>query len=906
MRLLNAAKKGHIKRFKISLIASFLLTIIISSNAFAFPDSIIKMFLYNNILGYDDTCDTSSSSSSSSSYQRGDYDGIPTEGLSEDQARRVDELHDMVVAYSIDFGIPWELALAQGIQESSLGLNNATSASEYLHNTKHNYHGINVPSGCDVRSKTCAYAFKTEEDGYYGYFFNLANTGVYRAKGVFKNPTDAYETLRSIAAAGYAGDPNYLSRVGSHLKAIEQRSKEKGWDSSADIAKKYPRYLENAHKNDTGVDLDIAMVNSSNGHPTNDADNPTSFPNKPTSISDSSSSKKPTSTYNWKAGWLQDFEGIIKDSAIDSGLKLDASHNNDYTTRLNGKIAPNKILLHSTEGGLYSGESFLKNGGYGKTANGTTTPAHFSINMKDRKIYQHYPITKPSDAIAGPDEAAGIQIEIMGISNNPSSDVYLYDVNNFTDDDWAYLVDFLYAISGETSIPITTNVNWELAGNNNNANRLSVADFKAYTGVLGHQHAPQNDHTDPGNIWSKISSSKGGGRNLSNSSSNNSYSNNLCNPSTSNSSNVSALNSDAIAKLAVSAAWPFREGENGEVGTCDGEPWQGYKKGNTCKNTPKPKYKELFDSAGIPGSYQDCGHFVASVIVGGGFDQNFTKSGTSNMISYMTGAGNSLWEEIPNNGTNTADNNNLQPGDIMISAQHTQFYVGEIGSPYGYVASASTGSNPTVGAMSNSTNISHDSSGTNYRYFRYRGSVTSSDGKLTSGGMTLSEAQAFIQPYINKANETLNVHSDITFEGAQIHGTSCKYGTLNNCVAFSQWFVNRYTTANIINTTNGDKFVNALINSNQGFINGGNTPRPYAIFSFGSYNRAGWSSHNHTGVVMGIDEANDKIIIAEAACGHGSPDNWKYVSELKLSDWTGQSGLTYAYTDDILNEDFIK
>ena len=33
---------------------------------------------------------------------------------------------------------------------------------------------------------------------------------------------------------------------------------------------------------------------------------------------------------------------------------------------------------------------------------------------------------------------------------------------------------------------------------------ISVEEFKNYEGVLGHMHAPDNDHNDPGNIWPKL------------------------------------------------------------------------------------------------------------------------------------------------------------------------------------------------------------------------------------------------------------------------------------------------------------------------------------------------------------------------------------------------------------------
>lgn len=53
----------------------------------------------------------------------------------------------------------------------------------------------------------------------------------------------------------------------------------------------------------------------------------------------------------------------------------------------------------------------------------------------------------------------------------------------------------------------------------------------------------------------------------------------------------------------------------------------------------------------------------------------------------------------------------------------------------------------------------------------------------------------------------------------------------------------------------------------------------------------------HTGVVLGIDEAANKIFIGEAGCSQ--PISWTRAKEKKLSDFTNKS-YTYAYTDNIL------
>ena len=160
-----------------------------------------------------------------------------------------------------------------------------------------------------------------------------------------------------------------------------------------------------------------------------------------------------------------------------------------YTTE-NGK--PNKILLHSTEE--------IGRDGIKIYPSGNVYPAHFVINLKEKKIWQHFSIYQPSLAIVNHDKSGPIQIEIVGFST-PSSDGYKseWDLKKFSDEDWDYLAKVLLAISEETGIPLTSSVSWT-----DGAERLGDEEFTNYKGVIGHMHVPGNDHTDPGNIWQYV------------------------------------------------------------------------------------------------------------------------------------------------------------------------------------------------------------------------------------------------------------------------------------------------------------------------------------------------------------------------------------------------------------------
>lgn len=166
----------------------------------------------------------------------------------------------------------------------------------------------------------------------------------------------------------------------------------------------------------------------------------------------------------------------------------------------------------------------------------------------------------------------------------------------------------------------------------------------------------------------------------------------------------------------------------------------------------------------------------------------------------------------------------------------------------------------------------------------------SSSSALVSGGLNLSQAQALMEEYKSLPSPQVS-------DPWGIKANDFPYGcgaSLANCVEFSLYFVNRYTKARMSGLPDGHDVVGALLSANKGFIDGGHTPKAYAIFSHdsGSFGGAG-----HTGVVLGIDKANNKIIIGEAGCGAGL--DFIGAHEYSLSEWTDNPSITYAYTDNI-------
>ena len=88
--------------------------------------------------------------------------------------------------------------------------------------------------------------------------------------------------------------------------------------------------------------------------------------------------------------------------------------------------------------------------------------------------------------------------------------------------------------------------------------------------------------------------------------------------------------------------------------------------------------------------------------------------------------------------------------------------------------------------------------------------------------------------------------------------------------------------------------------SSHGFVYGGFTPKPFAVFSTGySTINCGSLPCGHTGVVLGIDQASDTIYIGQA--GYDTPlVGYSDVITYSLSEYTS-GNYWYAYTDNIIN-----
>ena len=167
------------------------------------------------------------------------------------------------------------------------------------------------------------------------------------------------------------------------------------------------------------------------------------------------------------------------------------------------------------------------------------------------------------------------------------------------------------------------------------------------------------------------------------------------------------------------------------------------------------------------------------------------------------------------------------------------------------------------------------------------------NGGAVSGGLTMEQAKALMKKYRNLPSLQWSKYS--------LTGYSCQGGPVANCVSFSNYFVQKYTTYG--KSVGGDGGVYAKNLASKAGLDHGSDPKPYAVFSkpTGS-TMCGGHLCGHTGVVLNVDKERGKIIIGEAGCS--MPNSWTDAHEYSLKAWTGGNNY-YAYTDNIIKLDEV-
>ncbi|MGP4916253.1 peptidoglycan-binding protein [Brachybacterium tyrofermentans] len=163
-----------------------------------------------------------------------------------------------------------------------------------------------------------------------------------------------------------------------------------------------------------------------------------------------------------------------------------------------------KGLLHSTETGTWPG--------YGGGSSAPHMTLRFNEGGKSIEARQHFRADRPARALVN--QSGGVQtnnwtvfqIELIGSCDRAFATKHGYPyLPDLLTEPWARdaLAAVLASVSESLGIPLASSVDWARypgSYGENAGQRLSDAGWTGYTGWLGHQHVPENDHGDPGDI----------------------------------------------------------------------------------------------------------------------------------------------------------------------------------------------------------------------------------------------------------------------------------------------------------------------------------------------------------------------------------------------------------------------
>jgi hypothetical protein len=148
----------------------------------------------------------------------------------------MDKYYPIALKYGLQYKMPWETAMAQGILESASG-------TSRFARERNNFHGI----GAFDRNPDLAIRYESPEKGWEGYYKNIKLTSVYKEHHALEHPNDPYLFLQAVTAAGYASDKNYYNKNATIIKAVEKRAELKGYrlsrnnpDSDPNISSEFP------------------------------------------------------------------------------------------------------------------------------------------------------------------------------------------------------------------------------------------------------------------------------------------------------------------------------------------------------------------------------------------------------------------------------------------------------------------------------------------------------------------------------------------------------------------------------------------------------------------------------------------------------------------------------------------
>jgi hypothetical protein len=155
---------------------------------------------------------------------------------------------------------------------------------------------------------------------------------------------------------------------------------------------------------------------------------------------------------------------------------------------------PWRLVLHTTEGRTVAGAiaAYGNSGAY----------PHFTVRYGTRERFQHVPLSRSATAVANlsggveTNRWRTVQVEIVGFAG---------ESHFWSDEELEWL-------GREVLRPIREQVPFELTApafvgtesgtiaTTTAAQRMTAAAWRAFNGVCGHQHVPENHHWDPGRL----------------------------------------------------------------------------------------------------------------------------------------------------------------------------------------------------------------------------------------------------------------------------------------------------------------------------------------------------------------------------------------------------------------------
>lgn len=163
------------------------------------------------------------------------------------------------------------------------------------------------------------------------------------------------------------------------------------------------------------------------------------------------------------------------------------------------RIRPNVLVLHTTEGSSWPGYS------------GGGEAPHLTYDPKSRQWRQHFPLDVAAMALV--DAPGGVatnrlncvQVEIQctdgwATTENPKRGYTVgLHVRDLSDDNLRDLADLWRFLNAEWDVPFEITPRGFQPWNGRRPT-MTNDEWNSFRGLCGHQHVPENDHTDPGVI----------------------------------------------------------------------------------------------------------------------------------------------------------------------------------------------------------------------------------------------------------------------------------------------------------------------------------------------------------------------------------------------------------------------